>query len=865
MKKQEQVKLRKFVNELKSIRGRHTELVSIYIPAGYDMNKIINHVAQEQGTASNIKDKTTRNNVIDSLEKIVRHLRLFKRTPDNGLAVFAGNVAAQEGKIDLKLWSVEPPEPLNMRLYRCDQTFVTDILENMIENKVVYGLVAMDNRDAAIGLLRGTSITMMKELTSGVPGKTRAGGQCILPETLIQLSDGNIIEIKDGHNPNIVKSFLIEDNNFKDSPIIKKWETSKNGLYNIITKYPRLEINSSKDHVFFVFDNGIKKKAAEELKEGDYLLMPEKIDINGSLQLLNTNYYNFYHIKKSGIDYLIKRRKNLGLSQNGLQKILKLHQAVISAIERGKYVNFRPAKLKNLCVRFDIYYDWFLEKYTKPNDKIVLPNVLTPKLAQLIGYLIGDGNIEKDRLNLYDASKPIAEYYKKEFSELFNANSSLRFRKNKNYYETRIHGRPLGRFFKSEFPEIKKALDTKIPVKILKSKEEVIRCFIKGVFDAEGYVSDDALALGMNNKIFIQQLQMLLLRLGIISSFNEYDNRRNPYSDNHRFTLRIGDKTSLILFRKLINFRSEEKYLKLDKLIKFRVLKGNKIRKIAISGQQVRKLIEKEGLLIKDFPKVTNFFRNERQMSRFVFKDSIINCVKNNKKLYNKLKLFLDYKLIPVKINKINIKKGKFNLVDISVKNQNFIANGILVHNSSVRFARLREIAAHEFYQRIGDVVNKEFSQIKDLKGILVGGPGMTKQYFVDGNYLHTEIKKKVIAMKDLSYTGDFGLNELVERSKDVLAQEEITKEKEIVNELLTMLAIHIEKVAYGREEVRKTLEMGAVQKLLISEVFDALEEFEELAAKYGAEVFVISVETKEGAQLRDLGGIAAILRYAIS
>ena len=116
------------------------------------------------------------------------------------------------------------------------------------------------------------------------------------------MSDGNIIEIKDGHNPNIVKSFLIKDNNFKDSPIIEKWETRKNGLYNIITKYPRLEINSSKDHVFFVFDNGIKEKAAEELKEGDYLLMPEKIDINGSLQLLNTNYCQkqqhlvFHHI-----------------------------------------------------------------------------------------------------------------------------------------------------------------------------------------------------------------------------------------------------------------------------------------------------------------------------------------------------------------------------------------------------------------------------------------------------------------------------------------------------------------------------------------------------------------------------------------
>src|SRR3989344_2164144 len=196
MNRQQQLKLRKFINELKAIRGRHTELVSIYIPSGYDLNKIIGHVAREQGTASNIKDKTTRNNVIDSLEKVIRHLRLFKRLPPNGLAVFAGNIAAQEGKIDIKLWSIEPPDPLNMRLYRCDQTFVIDILENMIETKVVYGLVVMDNRDAAIGLLRGTSITTIKEMTSGVPGKTRAGGQCEVFGTLVQLASGEISKIE---------------------------------------------------------------------------------------------------------------------------------------------------------------------------------------------------------------------------------------------------------------------------------------------------------------------------------------------------------------------------------------------------------------------------------------------------------------------------------------------------------------------------------------------------------------------------------------------------------------------------------------------------------------------------------------------
>ena len=88
MNTKQKFQIKKLVKELESIRGRHTELVTVYIPAGYDLNKIINHLAQEQGTASNIKDKTTRDHVIDSLEKMIRHLRLFKRTPENGLVVF---------------------------------------------------------------------------------------------------------------------------------------------------------------------------------------------------------------------------------------------------------------------------------------------------------------------------------------------------------------------------------------------------------------------------------------------------------------------------------------------------------------------------------------------------------------------------------------------------------------------------------------------------------------------------------------------------------------------------------------------------------------------------------------------------------
>ncbi|MBS3102300.1 peptide chain release factor aRF-1 [Candidatus Woesearchaeota archaeon] len=169
--------LKKFVKELELYRGKHTELVSVYVPQGYEMIKIIQHLEQEKGTATNIKSAATRKNVIDALERMVQHLRLFKRTPENGLAVFSGNVAEREGKQDFKVWSIEPPLPLKTRIYRCDKEFVLELLRDMLETKEVYGLVVVDRRDANIALLKGKTIVPLLKTHSEVPGKTKAGGQ----------------------------------------------------------------------------------------------------------------------------------------------------------------------------------------------------------------------------------------------------------------------------------------------------------------------------------------------------------------------------------------------------------------------------------------------------------------------------------------------------------------------------------------------------------------------------------------------------------------------------------------------------------------------------------------------------------------
>lgn len=169
--------LKKLINELSKYRARHTELVSVYIPSGYDINSIINHLAEEQGTATNIKSKTTQKNVIAALERMIQHLRLFKQTPANGLAVFSGNVAEREGDLDVRVWSIEPPIPLNVRIYRCDKEFVLEPLKEMLDVKDFYGLIVIDKREATIGILKGKTIIPLTHVKSAVPGKTRAGGQ----------------------------------------------------------------------------------------------------------------------------------------------------------------------------------------------------------------------------------------------------------------------------------------------------------------------------------------------------------------------------------------------------------------------------------------------------------------------------------------------------------------------------------------------------------------------------------------------------------------------------------------------------------------------------------------------------------------
>jgi len=162
------------IDEIKSVRGQHTELISLYIPPNKMVSDVMSQLRDEYSQSSNIKSKQTRKNVLSAIESIMSRLRYFKKPPPHGMVFFVGMVG-DPPKLFAEI--IEPPLPINIYLYRCDSQFYTEPLEEMLEEQDIYGLLLIDRRECTIGFLIGSRIEMAAYLTSRVPGKHGRGGQ----------------------------------------------------------------------------------------------------------------------------------------------------------------------------------------------------------------------------------------------------------------------------------------------------------------------------------------------------------------------------------------------------------------------------------------------------------------------------------------------------------------------------------------------------------------------------------------------------------------------------------------------------------------------------------------------------------------
>ncbi len=634
---------KKKLRQLREFRGSGTELISVYIQADSPLHETTNKLREEMSQASNIKSKSTRTNVTGALERIIGYLKIYKSTPEKGIAVFCGNISENTAKVDIELFAVEPIQTLNIGAYRCDSKFFLEPFERMVNSKDSYGIVVMDGREATLAIVFGSEITIVQRLNSTAHQKINKGGQCLAPETLVQKSDGDICEIRELTAGSKIKATDLNNNKVKDFICSDIFKTTTKEYYVIKTSAPATVIEATPYHRFFVTsEHGINEKYAKNLRIGDMVLFARRV------------------------------------------------------IHRGRSI------------------------------KTGIENI-------------------------------------------------------------KLTSNTIGR---------------SIPKKIMRSKNSVCAAFLRGIFDAKGDIHKGIITITSKSKKLMQQCQILLLRLGVLSSFNEKKVFSNPHWD-----ITITDLNSLRNFRKHIGFSRTDKATKLENIC------GKRANNVKV--------------------------KHVRNVLYSIYAGDLIISKVSKKTKIRKRRDFYDL-TIPIA--------------------SNFLANGLIVHNSQRRYQRLIEESIERYYKRVGEAIDTHF--LTRVKGVIVGGPGPTKEMFMKMKPFNYQIR--VLGVVDTGYTDEYGVREVLAKSDSILTEQEAIKEKQIIDCFMKEVVTD-GLVTYGKKEVEEAIKIKQAERVLLSEDVESalLDYFVELAREKGIEVEIISTKTSDGAQFfGGFGGIGAFLRY---
>lgn len=170
-------KVKKLIKSLQAARGNGTSMISLIIPPKDQIPRVNKMLADEYGTASNIKSRVNRLSVLSAITSTQQKLKLYTKVPENGLVVYCGTILTDEGKEKLVNIDFEPFKPINTSLYLCDNKFHTEPLAELLQDDQTFGFVVMDGNGCLFATLCGNTRNILHKLTVDLPKKHGRGGQ----------------------------------------------------------------------------------------------------------------------------------------------------------------------------------------------------------------------------------------------------------------------------------------------------------------------------------------------------------------------------------------------------------------------------------------------------------------------------------------------------------------------------------------------------------------------------------------------------------------------------------------------------------------------------------------------------------------
>jgi len=231
---------------------------------------------------------------------------------------------------------------------------------------------------------------------------------------------------------------------------------------------------------------------------------------------------------------------------------------------------------------------------------------------------------------------------------------------------------------------------------------------------------------------------------------------------------------------------------------------------------------------------------------------------------------------------------------------------------SAKRFQKLREMELQYYFNRVAHITREYFIDIYPIKGLIISGPGPTKEDFINNSYLEYRLQNMIISTIDASYSGSEGIREAFAKSSDILSNFRMVEEKKIIEKLFQQINNNTGLGSYGLNEVLEMLKNNITETIIITddaELYrleikckrcqntideiiervkliprktelknnsctnckstdnessqqDLIDYIALLASQTGTNIEVISGKTEHGMMLASLGKIGAILRY---
>jgi len=173
-------KIKKLIKKLEEARGNGTSMISLILPPKSQISMAAKMLADEYGTASNIKSRVNRLSVLDAITSTQQRLKLFTRVPPNGLVIYCGTVLTDENKEKKVTIDFEPFKPINTSLYLCDNKFHTEALAELLESDDKFGFIVMDGNGSLYGTVAGNTREILHKFSVDLPKKHGRGGQSAL-------------------------------------------------------------------------------------------------------------------------------------------------------------------------------------------------------------------------------------------------------------------------------------------------------------------------------------------------------------------------------------------------------------------------------------------------------------------------------------------------------------------------------------------------------------------------------------------------------------------------------------------------------------------------------------------------------------